>query len=384
MVDVLRGNSCTKFIQVARSIVRDSVVRQWSCLAIKQERIARDREPFTESASDGGDDFHAAEDELRLRRVESALELYLRAELSGFDADSCAAGRWTCHMLLGDFQTAWKESEAIANRGNPDPNRFWNGKSLAGQDVILRCLHGLGDTIQFLRYTPMIKQIARSLTIEAQPALKKLVENCGLADNVITWGEPEPRWSQQVEIMELPRIFRTTLDSIPGDVPYIRLSSVKNGVKRPPLQVGLVWASSRFNPARSILLEILSQVCGLESCEFLSFQGAPDDDDLAQCPAPIRVAYEQKDCLISAAKALLEIDLLITVDTMMAHLAGALGVRVWTLLPYEADWRWMLERRDSPWYPTMRLFRQMEQGEWKPVIDQVRTELRRLVVDRAK
>ncbi len=287
-------------------------------------------------------------------------------------------------MLLGDFEAAWKESDAIACRGNPDPNRFWNGKSFTGQRVLIRCLHGLGDTIQFLRYAPLIRREARSLTIEVQPRLKPLIECSGLAENVITWGEPEPEWDQQVEVMELPHIFRTTIESIPAAVPYLRLPLAPRMEKAGLFRVALVWASSRFNAARSIPLEILSRICDGSNLEFYSFQGDPECEELAGCPVRIHDWDEQTNSVLGAARSLGEMDLLITADTMMAHLAGALGRRVWTLLPYEADWRWMLNRSDSPWYPTMRLFRQTEPGNWEPVAEKVRSALRRIQLRRRR
>jgi hypothetical protein len=319
--------------------------------------------------------FQKAEEELRSRAIERALILYDEAEEMGYDADSCAAGRWTCHMLRGDFESAWRESDAIARRGSPDPNRFWDGQPFAGRRVLIRCLHGLGDTIQFIRYAAPIRRQASSLTIEAQPGLKPLFESCGLADHVITWGEPEPAWDQQVEVMELPRIFRTTIDSIPADIPYLRIPGTPRERDHAPLRVALVWASSRFNPARSIPLRALADLCEQPGVEFYSFQGGPERDELIGCGISIRDWDKWTNNILGAARSLEEVDLLITADTMMAHLAGALGKPVWMLLPYEGDWRWMLNRSDSPWYPTMRLFRQAEPGDWASVIEEVQGAL---------
>jgi hypothetical protein len=329
--------------------------------AARQDMLAQSPRSLTGSEAEGAGEFRAAEEEFRRRRSVRAPPLYDAAEQEGYDCDACDAGRWNCHMLLGDFEAAWKESDAIARRGNPDPNRFWTGIPLAGQDVMLRCLHGLGDTIQFLRYAPLIKREARTLTIEAQPALEKLIQNCGLADNVITWGEPEPPWSVQLEVMELLRVFRTVVTSIPNEMPYLRMQPTEKTVMSRQLQVALVWASSRFNPARSIPLEALAGICDVAGCDFFSLGGEPKRGELLDTGRAFRDMYDRTNCPLRAAKTLLMMDLLITVDTMMAHLAGALGVRVWTLLHHAADWRWLLERRDSPWYPT--LFRQAKAGD---------------------
>src|SRR5579875_4218867 len=113
-------------------------------------------------------------------RIEEAVQWYQRAERAGYDADACAGGRWICHMLRGHFHSAWQESDAIAERGKPDRHRFWDGYGFQGRDVLIRCLHGLGDTIQFIRYAPLIREHARTLAIEAQPALKPLIERSQL------------------------------------------------------------------------------------------------------------------------------------------------------------------------------------------------------------
>src|SRR5579875_3153211 len=152
-------------------------------------------------------------------QLAETLRLIDEAEAANHDPDECASGRWVCYMLRGEFELAWRESDAIAARGKPDPHRFWDGSSLHGRDVLIRCLHGLGDTLQFIRYAPLLRKQTRSLTIEAQPTLKPLLELCPLADRVITWGDPEPRWDKQIEVIELPRIFRTTLETIPRNVP---------------------------------------------------------------------------------------------------------------------------------------------------------------------
>ncbi|MGA8029095.1 MAG: hypothetical protein WB992_18300 [Bryobacteraceae bacterium] len=307
-------------------------------------------------------------------RVEEALRLFELAEQAGCETDSCAAGRWTCHMLAGNFEQAWQESDAIAKRGRPDPNRFWDGRPLRGRSVLVRCLHGLGDTLQFIRYAPQIRREARRLAVEAQPTLKSLLEQADLADEVITWGDAEPYWDQQIEIIELPRIFRTTVSSIPNHVPYIDVPSVYPSCpcdESRPLRVGIVWASSVYNPGRSILLKDMSPWFAIPGVSFFSLQAGPEQAQLEPWSSRIESLYDKSNLILPMAGALKNLDLIITVDTMMAHLAGAMGRPVWTLLPYDCDWRWMLDREDSPWYPTMRLFRQPRPGDWKSVIERV-------------
>lgn len=320
--------------------------------------------------------FSRAEQALQSRRVREAIDLYSIAEARGFDADACCGARWLCHMMLGNFEAAWRESDRIDRHARPDVNRFWDGKPLRGKRVMIRCLHGLGDTIQYARYAPLLRKQVASLTIETQPPLKRVVQEARLADNVITWGDPEPAWDKQVEIIELPRIFRTTVETIPKNVPYLRgaprtcLTGQGNAFR-----VGLVWASSRYNPARCVPLRELAPLFEASNARFFSFQAGDNREELEMTHFPIADAFDRSGCVQAAADGLSSMNLVITVDTMMAHLGGALGLPVWMLLPFQADWRWMLDRNDSPWYPSMRLFRQETEGDWSTPIERLGREL---------
>ena len=313
--------------------------------------------------------------------ITEALELFYAAENAGQNPDTCAAGRWTCYMLTGDYETAWRESDSIEVRGNPDPHRFWNGSSFAGKNVLLRCLHGLGDTIQFIRYAPLLRARVSTLTIEAQPKLKLLLQEANLADRVITWGDPEPPWDQQIEVNELPRIFRATPSSIPQNIPYLHLAEtapVPASASGQPLRVGIAWAASHFNPARTVPISLLAPLFDTPGTLFFSVQAGPEFADIQPWAHQVQSLTEESTCILQVAKEMMRLDLIITVDTMTAHLAGALGRRTWTLLPFACDWRWMIGRSDTPWYPTMRLFRQRTPGDWQTAIGEIQTELRKL------
>ncbi len=328
-----------------------------------------------------GDHFAKGNRELRRMRPVAAIRCFNEAERSGYDPDGCSAGRWICHMLRGQYESAWQESDRIAARGRPDPNRFWDGNPVDGRSVLIRCLHGLGDTLQFVRYASLIRRRARSLIIESQPPLKALLEQARIADHVITWGEVEPFWDQQIEVVELPRVFRTTLNSIPDFVPYLNVPSIQSISRHDearPLRVGLVWASGNYNSARSIPLKQLASLFDIPDIRFYSLQAAPERSDLQVWSGKVCDIYNAASCPLDAANALASLDLLLTVDTMMAHLAGAMGRPVWTLLPFACDWRWMAARADSPWYPTMRLFRQPRPGAWASVVANVDQELRKV------
>ncbi len=317
----------------------------------------------------------------RLRmEVSEAARLYLLAEEAGFDPDQCGAARWTCYMLAGEWARAWAESDAIAQRGAPDPHRYWDGSSWEGKHVLLRCLHGLGDTIQFIRYAPLLRTSARSLTVEAQPKLKVLLQGSQLADRVITWGEAEPPWDMQMEVNELPRVFRSLPDSIPNRVPYIKGPHFQNRntgeagrLSKTGLRVGLVWEASSFDPARNIPPEMLAPLLQQSHVTFFSLQAGPSWD-VALPPHVVRLGGPDPDVLPTAGN-MSTLDLVITVDTMVAHLAGALGLQTWTMLPFQCDWRWMDKGSWTPWYPTMRLFRQSIRGDWTAVLQEVTAAL---------
>ncbi|MFL6416434.1 MAG: glycosyltransferase family 9 protein [Bryobacteraceae bacterium] len=323
---------------------------------------------------DRGESFiQRAREALNEMRIEDALELFSRAELAGGEPDICAAGRWTCHMLRGHFERAWSESDAIERRGRPDPHRFWNGEPFQNQHVMVRCLHGLGDTIQFIRFVPLIRPEAASVTVEAQPGLKTLLAQAGVADHVITWGETEPYWNQQVEINELPKIFRVTETSIPTS-PYLSVARRRKPhfrARSSGLKVGLVWRASVYNPLRSLRLEQLAPLFRVSGVSFYSLQAGPACEELRACTGLVENLSEHAADVLETAENMSGMDLVITVDTMTAHLAGALGVRTWTLLPFACDWRWMANRSDTPWYQCMRLFRQDSRCDWAPVIRQL-------------
>ncbi|MFL6450721.1 MAG: ADP-heptose--LPS heptosyltransferase [Bryobacteraceae bacterium] len=325
----------------------------------------------------------SAREALDEMRVQDALRLFKEAERRGYDPDICAAGRWTCHMLRGEFKAAWEESDDIERRGRPDPHRFWDGTPFGGKHVMIRCLHGLGDTIQFIRFAPAIREQAAALTVEAQPGLKTLLAQTGIADHVITWGEPEPYWNQQIEVNELPRAFRVTETTIPRS-PYLSVVKPRRRGFRAgsdTLNVGLVWSASIYNPLRSIRLEELAPLFRSPGFSFFSLQAGSACEEIRPWTGVVENLSEHAADVLETAENMLAMDLVITVDTMAAHLAGALGVPTWTLLPFACDWRWMTKRSDSPWYASMRLFRQERPGEWAPVVRRLARALETLYDD---
>ena len=330
-------------------------------------------------------EFRMAQDAFSERRIEECLARFQRAEAFGYDPDACAACRWYCWMLLGRFEDAWQESDALVAGGKHDPHRFWDRKPFTGKRLMIRCLHGFGDAIQFLRYTPLIRREASRVIVQTHPQLVRLFRGIPSADEVTTWegDAAEPEWDQQIEVMELAHVFRATLDNIPRETPYLWVdreyltrSRQALGEKR-HTRVGLLWQSGGWDLARDVPFAQLRPVLAASCVEFYSFQRGTGRRDLGTHPfaAGVRDISGDSPDVARFAADLMNMDLLITVDTMAAHLAGALGRPVWLLLPFAADWRWMLNRCDSPWYPTMRLFRQRRPNDWTEPVNEIAREL---------
>ena len=336
--------------------------------------------------------------------IADALRYDREALRLGVDSEAGAFRRWACCMMLGDFERAWEETDrSEAQRKASGQNtldsplherRVWDGSSLIGKRVMVRCFHGLGDTIQFARFLPSLCSVAERVTVQAQRPLLALLESIPGIESFVPLDPldgigPSAGFDVEIELMELPYAFRTTLATLPCDVPYLRvppdLVSHRReelscaGLNADSLTVGLVWSSGTWNPERNVPLAEFSRICGIRGLRFLSLQrGFAAQIDADQCPLNLIPTEHESGTPLDTAAAILNLDLVISVDTMVAHLAGALGKPVWTLLPFRADWRWMLDREDSPWYPTMRLFRQPRPGAWEPLIERVANDLSQL------
>jgi len=291
---------------------------------------------------------------------------------------------WMHHMRRGAFAEAWVKSDAdLKSRvGKPCwhlPRHFqyiWNGTSLTGKRVLVRCYHGLGDTIQFIRYAPLLQAMATEVIVWAQAPLIPLLKTVLGINQILPLhdGTPEVNFDVDVEIMELPHIFRTTLATIPAVIPYLHVEPLLLSPQDKQLSVGLVWKAGDWDERRSIPFTTLAPLAAVPGIRFYILQAeakkAGWQEEFGNYPGEFD--------LLDYARVVRGLDLLISVDSMPAHLAGALGVPVWTLLHTEADWRWMENREDSPWYPTMRLFRQEQPGDWSSVIQRVTFELEKL------
>jgi hypothetical protein len=331
----------------------------------------------------------------RLRRIPAA-EAHLDHALAlGAAADDLAQTRWMCAMLQGAFERAWRISDGVLHRRAGRPCRHlphhlrwvWTGAPLAGRRVLVRCYHGLGDTLQCARFIPVLASCARFVAVEAQAALLPLLASLPGIDALIPLDGAAPPYDVDIEALELPHALRLTPATLPATVPYLtvpaRLIAAAarhvTGLER-HLKVGLVWAAGAWRPERSLPLSSFAAFDALPGLALFSLQRGPALAELSRAVQPRFAAPPlANDDILETAALMMQLDLVVSVDTMAAHLAGALGRPVWTLLPFAADWRWMLDRRDSPWYPTMRLFRQPKPGAWRPVVDEIAAALARLL-----
>jgi hypothetical protein len=299
-------------------------------------------------------------------------------------------------MLAGDFESAWRETDQVEllrreqERGGAlvwQPHHLlWNGEPFAGRDVLVRCNHGLGDTLQFARFLPLLTSSAKSVTVMAQPSLVRLLSAIPPMGRIVNgWTDPAPGHDVEIEVMELAYAFRVTAENLPREVPYFAHERVRPfgaEIPLPPaedaLKVGLLWRASEWDASRSIGLHQFAPVARLAKVRLYSLQQGAGADAESAAAIGLRPLSRWTGKIEHAAAAMLELDLVITVDSMVAHLAGALGRPVWLLLQHQADWRWMRARTDSPWYPTMRIFRQPRPGDWAPMVEMLASELEKL------
>jgi len=295
-------------------------------------------------------------------------------------------------LSLGRFEAGWKEYEwrwKLKDFTTP-PAQFeqplWDGSDLDGRRILLHCEQGFGDTIQFARYATLAARRHGRVIVGCPQPLRCLIETIPGVCQVVTSRENLPPFDVHAPLMSLPAIFGATLSSIPADIPYLR--PPPNGFRlgdgeAPGLKVGLAWAGApvhRNDRRRSMSLEWLLPLTHVTGIHWHSLQVGGRAADL--------VRLNPKGTIIDlgsrfhdfgdTAQAITQLDLVISVDTAVAHLAGALGKPVWTLLPHDAEWRWMIGRDDSPWYPTMRLFRQTSPGDWQGLLERVGRELETL------
>ena len=302
-------------------------------------------------------------------------------------------------LKAGQFKEGWAEFERRWRTDNvsaPFCQPLWNGEAI-GDRVLLLFTHdhaGYGDTLQFCRYVPQVAAGAPRLILWVQPSLVRLLSRLPGVSEVIALGGAPPSCDLQCAIMRLPYIAGTTIESIPAATPYLTAdpADIESWRKRlagvSGLRVGLCWAGERrptprqlaWNRLRSVSLEMLARLGEIPGVQFISLQKGRAAIEAASLPSGMALHDFTADLHdFSDTAALIEnLDLVISVDTAIAHLAGALGKPIWLLNPSWACWRWLLDRDDSPWYPSLRQFRQQTPGDWRSVISRVEDALQRL------
>jgi tetratricopeptide (TPR) repeat protein len=301
-------------------------------------------------------------------------------------------------LRQGKWPQAWQEYEWRWQTKEFPPLPFhqprWDGSRISGT-LLLVAEQGLGDTIQFIRYAPLVRQRVDGVIALCQPVLQRLLGGVAGVDELIANGDALANFDTYAPLLSLPAIVGQSLESVPAPVPYVHADAHLRERWRREIRkdteshflVGIGWQGNPAYPhdrQRSIPLKYFGQLADLPGVQIISLQKGPGTDQLRNsindC-AKIKAVLldETSGPFVDTAALMMTLDLMITSDTAVAHLAGALGVPVWIALPAVPDWRWLLEREDTPWYPTMRLFRQTRYGCWADVFDSLTAELRKVV-----
>jgi len=312
--------------------------------------------------------------------------------------------RGLAYLVIGDFEKGWHGYEWRYSRPsqgslrNYDAPR-WDGSDLQGKTILIHAEQGLGDTFQFIRYAKMVKAKNGTVIAAVQKPLVRIMKNCKDIDLVISLEETAPHFDVHSPIMSLPYALQTRLDTIPNEIPYLyadeklvsdwkqKLSTDKN------FKIGICWQGND-NYATPLLRATVAQksvhprqfapICEVPGVSIYSLQKTTGTDQLKDLPATMNIItfdgdFDQSNGrFMDTAAVIKNLDLVITVDTSISHLASGLGTPTWVMLPNPADWRWMLDRTDSPWYPkVLRLFKQPTPGDWETMILEVAEELKK-------
>jgi tetratricopeptide (TPR) repeat protein len=328
---------------------------------------------------------------MNLRRTEDALANYARVIALDPDHQPAHWNRSLCNLALGHYREGWvdydrriKTDELLMpwqNCGRPQ----WSGnRDIAGKTIVLHAEQGFGDSIMAARYVRRVKELGARVVVGVPPALAPVMAQIAGIE-VVTAVEALPPFDLHCPLMSLPRAFDTTVETIPADVPYLRapamhLDKWRARLPQASLRVGINWAGRpdfRWDKVRSIGLGRMLPILATRNVKFFALQKDLRDADaeLLRSHPHVTLLGPDIETFADTAAIVSHLDLVISSDTSIVHLAGALGKPVWILLHAAPDWRWLLDRTDSPWYPTARLFRQSKLGDWSGVVDEVRSAL---------
>lgn len=337
----------------------------------------------------------------KMQRYDEAITCYQKI-LEKKPHDSRAQrGISHAYLITGDFQNGWPSYEYRWVEPPAYVQQFKNyvqaHNDLHGKTVLLKTEYGLGDTMQFIRYAELIKMMGATVVVESQKPLVNMLSHCPFIDIVVPAGTQVEPIDFTCLLMSLPLVFETTIKTIPHKVPYLYSDKDifqfwKKKLDNQKFNIGICWQADTHKGStnetvkkdsenKSIPLEILAQLSQIPGVQLYSLQKIDGTEQLKNLPKQFDVKNFGPDfdnsngAFMDTAAVMCSLDLVITIDTSVAHLAGGLGVPVWVLLPHKADWRWLLARDDSPWYPTMKLFRQQEPGSWQQMIETVKDKL---------
>lgn len=292
-------------------------------------------------------------------------------------------------LRLGQYEEGFRENEwrFLCNpkyRARAFDQPIWDGRDLQGKRILLYAEQGFGDAIQFARYVPLVGRQGGEVILECQPELARLFGSLEGVSKIVTKGEVLPGFDVHCGLMSLPWKMGTRLETVPAPIPYLRAGGMErsrrclsNHATIEPdcvFRVGLAWAGKETHSNdrnRSMKFAELAPVMAITKLEFHSLQKIPGETG----GSPVIDHSKALTDFAATAELIETLDLVISVDTAVAHLAGAMGKPVWVMLPFVPDWRWMTGRGDSPWYPTMRLFRQSSWGDWGGVVEEIKCNL---------
>jgi tetratricopeptide (TPR) repeat protein len=328
----------------------------------------------------------------QIGQYDEAQDLYRAALKLKPDLAYAHAGLGMVMLLRGDYDNGWVEYEwrwkTGSLRGGDYRQPRWDGQQLDGRTILLHAEQGFGDTIQFIRYAAAVKSLGGTVLVQCQKPILNLLKNCNGIHQLIGEGDELPPFDTHASLLSLPRLLQTRLDTIPNKVPYLaasaelveywraRLADVR------PLRIGVNWRGRQGTGAfrqRDIPLEFFIALAQLPGVRLINLQKDGQQELAAVTNSTVvelgNTVDTERGAFMDTAAIMKNLDLVITSDTAIPHLAGALGVSVWLALPYVPDWRWLLDRSDSPWYPTMQLFRQKSPGNWADVFAEMRIAL---------
>jgi tetratricopeptide (TPR) repeat protein len=330
-----------------------------------------------------------------LMQLDTALESFNKAISLKSDYAEAYWNKSLIMLLLGEFHQGfnlyefrWKKEDMLKlSRAFSQP--LWLGEqSLLGKTILLHAEQGLGDTIQFCRYVKMVSKLGGKVILEVQKPLMKLLNDFSVDLILISKGDPLPNFDFHCPLLSLPLAFKTDLMSVPCEASYLqaeprRAVYWKDRLKGEKFKIGIAWQGShltKIDIGRSFELRLFREIAGLPNVQLVSLQKGYGSEQMKNMPQGMEVVdlgdeLDSDGAFLDSAAVMMNLDLVITSDTALAHLAGALGVKTWVALKYVPDWRWLLDREDSPWYPSMTLYRQEKMDDWTTVFERMKSDI---------